>query len=131
MKLIDQPEWNDVWQGETMAVEDDVHWICLPMIFNQRLIGVLDDGNTFGATWGWCYGSREAVREAVQGWDPQTQDEPMGWHKRASGPVRMAPRREEDVEYNRARCAHGSYLHSGTCERTVVCDDFRRRRSGF
>lgn len=50
-----------------------------------------------------------------------TQDEPAGWHKRPTWPVRQAPRRDEEPDHNRPRCVHGCYLHDGC--RTASCPE--------
>ena len=57
-------------------------------------------------------------------WDPDTQDEPTGWHKRPTTPARQAPRRDEQPDYNRPRCVHGCYLHDGC--RTIACPEATR-----
>jgi hypothetical protein len=44
----------------------------------------------------WCYPQDlDLVRAAVRAWDPDTQDEPEGWHKRNLH-VHVVPRREDD-----------------------------------
>jgi hypothetical protein len=58
---------------------------------------------------GWCYRGLEAAAAAVAAWDPLTQDEPPGWHKRATPGLRCAPDRDPGHDLNRGRCVHGVY----------------------
>ena len=131
MKLNDPLTWDSVWQGDLLGESDGVRWLCLPMIFNHRLIGVVNDYDAFGATWGWCFASREQALESFRAWDPETEDEPLGWHKRVTGPVRQAPELLLNPEHNLSRCRHGSYLDTEKCAVADVCDDFISRRRGF
>ncbi|MGW2951582.1 hypothetical protein [Streptomyces eurythermus] len=112
------------WQGFELARDDRHRYVWLWYGFNIRLIAI--PGGPDGLTawdYGWCYPrDPELVARAVADWDPDVQDEPMGWHKRPSSPPRRAPRRDEDPAYNRPRCVHGSYLHE-SC-RTVNCPEF-------
>lgn len=105
-----------------MLAEDATHrWILLSFGYNMRLITV-PHGERNGWDYGWCYPRDEAaVRAALESYDPDTQDEPMGWHKRPGADVRRAPRRDECPEYNRPRCQHGAYLAEACQDR--FCPD--------
>lgn len=115
------PIWDDHWQGYELAADDSRRYLWLWHGYNIRLIAVpLDD--TLGYDHGWCYPRDPAlVAAAVAAWDPDTQDEPTGWHKRPTMPVRRAPRHDEQPDYNRPRCVHGCYLHDGC--RTIGCPE--------
>lgn len=108
--LLPAAVWDDGWAGLVLAEDGTHRWILLEFGYNLRLITV-PHGEKNGWDYGWCYPrDTAAVRAALEGYDPDTQDEPMGWHKRPGADVRKAPRREEDPEYNRPRCQHGAYL---------------------
>ncbi|WP_435610019.1 hypothetical protein [Streptomyces sp. C10-9-1] len=128
MDLI-EPSYDVLWGGPVLAAADGMRWIAVPMLVNHRLVGVPDDGDG-SAAYGWCYGSLAAIVAAVAVWDPATQDEPLGWHKRAGEPARRAPERHRDPDHNRARCVHGSYRHTGRCDRTPYCTEFMKETSG-
>jgi hypothetical protein len=115
--------WDEGWAGLVLAEDDTHRWILLSFGFNMRLITV-PHGERNGWDYGWCYPRDEAaVRAVLEDYDPDTQDEPMGWHKRPGAAVRRAPRREERPEYNRPRCQHGAYL-AEVC-RDRFCPDLR------
>lgn len=99
--------------GLVIGQSSDCRWIITQMTFNWRLIGVPVEYAESNPEYGWCFASPAALMLAANAWDPETQDEPLGWHKRAGIP-RRAPRRDELKEYNQPRCVHGSYLHE-TC----------------
>ncbi|MFF8406930.1 hypothetical protein ACF06P_35545 [Streptomyces sp. NPDC015684] len=123
MKLIERPEPDPLWQGPVVAHESRCRWIAIPMLFNHRLVCV-PDGERYGAAeYGWCYRSLAALIASAAVFEPDTQDEPLGWHKRAGGGLRRAPNRCQDPEHNRPRCVHGSYIDAGLCEHTSVCPD--------
>ncbi|MFJ9114465.1 hypothetical protein ACIRJO_02835 [Streptomyces sp. NPDC102394] len=61
---------------------------------------------------------------------PDTQDEPLGWHKRAGADIRLAPHRDQDPEHNRPRCVHGSYLGADFCEHAAVCPEILNSSKG-
>ncbi|MFJ5037999.1 hypothetical protein [Streptomyces parvulus] len=124
----DTPILDEHWQGFELARDDTRRYVWIWHGFNLRLIAVHADDPT-GYDHGWCYArDPEAVAAAVAAWDPDTQDEPAGWHKRATWPVRQAPRRSENPTYNRARCVHGCYLDQGC--RTVNCKEVLRYQDG-
>lgn len=115
-----QPLPDEHWHEE-LAADDTHRYLWLWQGFNIRLIAVPHDDN-LGYDHGWCYPRDPAiVQAAVAAWNPDTQDEPAGWHKRPTYPVRRAPRRDEEPAYNRSRCVHGCYLHEGC--RTIGCPE--------
>lgn len=117
------PIYDSRWEGTELAADDTHRYLWIWQGFNIRLIAVPkgEDGE-WGYDHGWCYPrDPELVARAVADWNPDTQDEPTGWHKRPTHPVRRAPRREEEPEHNRPRCVHGCYLADGC--RTVNCPD--------
>ncbi|WP_406170234.1 hypothetical protein OIE52_39050 [Streptomyces canus] len=115
------PLIDEHWQGEELAADDTHRYLWLWQGFNIRLVAVPHDDD-LGYDHGWCYPRDPAiVRAAVAAWNPDTQDEPAGWHKRPTQPARQAPRRDEEPDYNQPRCVHGSYLHDGC--RTINCPE--------
>jgi len=107
------PAWDDHWQGELLATDDTHRYLWFWHGYNIRVIAVPHDEPT-GYDHGWCYPrDPAAVRAAIAAWDPDAQDEPLGWHTRPTRPVRRAPYRDEQPDYNRPRCEHGCYLHAG------------------
>lgn len=132
MTVIRHPEpiWDDHWQGFELAADGSHRFVWLWQGFNIRLIAVpCGEAGTWGYDDAWCFPRDPAlVAAAVAAWDPETQDEPTGWHKRPTMPVRRAPRRDEAAEFNRPRCVHGCYLHEGC--RTVACPEADGYRDG-
>lgn len=123
MPAIHHPEpiWDDHWQAEELATDDTHRYLWMWHGSNIRLIAV-PHGDTMGYDHGWCYPHNPAlVTAAVAAWDPDTEDEPAGWHKRPTFPLRRAPRREEAPDRNQPRCVHGCYIHDGC--RTIGCPD--------
>jgi hypothetical protein len=119
-RMSDRP-YDSRWEGYVLGEDDTYRYLWIWMGSNIRVIAVLHDDPT-GYEHGWCFPrDPRAVELAAAEWDPATQDEPTGWHKRATWPVRRAPRRDEAPEYNRPRCTHGCYLHEGC--RTINCRD--------
>lgn len=117
------PRHDPRWEGTELAADDTHRYVWIWQGFNIRLITVPrgEDGN-WGYDHAWCFPRDPAlVAQAVADWNPDTQDEPTGWHKRPTRPVRRAPRREEEPEHNRPRCVHGCYLDEGC--RTVNCPE--------
>lgn len=120
--LLPAPVWDDDWAGLVLAEDATHRWILLSFGYNMRLITVPHRERN-GWDYGWCYPrDTAAVLAALESYDPDTQNEPMGWHKRPGAAVRQAPRWEKDPEYNRPRCQHGAYL-AETC-RDRFCPDF-------
>ncbi|WP_284576694.1 hypothetical protein [Streptomyces sp. 2P-4] len=119
-RLSDLP-YDDHWEGYVLG-QDDVHrFLWIWQGFNIRVIAV-PHGDTTGYDHAWCYPrDPAAVEAAIEQWDPDVEDEPLGWHKRATTEPRRAPHRDRDRAYNRPRCRHGDYIH-GTC-RTTNCPD--------
>lgn len=118
-----EPLTDEHWQGEELAADDTHRYLWIWQGFNIRLIAVpKDDPECLGYDHGWCFPrDPSVVRDAVAEWDPDIEDEPSGWHKRPTVPVRRAPRRAEAPSYNRPRCVHGCYVHDGC--RTIGCPD--------
>src|SRR3546814_17283275 len=98
------------------------------MFYNHRLVCVYDDDPAGCAAYGWCYRSLAALIAAAAVYEPDTQDEPLGWHKRAGADVRRAPDRDQDPTPHRARCDPGRYLHArrpdppGFCQELLTPD---------
>jgi hypothetical protein len=127
-RLSDLP-YDEHWEGYVLCQDDEHRYLWIWHGFNIRVIAV-PHGGTTGYDHAWCYPRDPAtVEAAIEQWDPATEDEPLGWHKRATTKPRRAPHRDRDRAYNQPRCRHGDYLH-GTC-RTVNCPDERddRRRA--
>lgn len=127
MDLIENSEVDPRWEdslhpdsGRIVARSSDTRWAAVHMGFNWRLMDLREDGCY---SFGWCYRNRLAILAAVAVWDPDVQDEPLGWHKRA-GEIRRAPHREEAPQYNRDRCVHGTYADAMFCARARVCASF-------
>lgn len=123
MNLIETPDTDPLWQGLVVAHESGCRWIAVRMLVNHRLVCVYDDDSSGCAAYGWCYRSLAALVASAAVFEPDTQDEPLGWHKRAGDDVRRAPNRDQDPDHNRDRCVHGSYLDAGFCERAEVCPE--------
>lgn len=125
--LLPQPEWDAHWVGLVLGEDATHRWILLDYNYNLRLVAVPPGEMLTGPDYAWCYPrDRAAVLAALEDYDPDTQDEPMGWHKRPGCAIRKAPRRQERPEYNRPRCQHGAYLDE-QCQ-DQFCPDFEKRR---
>ncbi|MFD4315047.1 hypothetical protein [Streptomyces sp. NPDC058548] len=123
MQLHETPILDPHWEGMEIAADRTHRYVWIWQGFNIRLLALpkTEEGQ-IGYDHGWCYPKDPAlVAASVAAWEPDTQDEPAGWHKRPTWPVRQAPRRDEDPLYNRPRCVHGPYLADGC--RTVNCPD--------
>ncbi|MFE4796177.1 hypothetical protein ACFRFL_13935 [Streptomyces sp. NPDC056708] len=122
MKLNQPPILDTHWEGFELAADDAHRYVWIWQGFNIRLIALPKSDDQWGYEHGWCYPrDPELVAACVAAWEPDTQDEPVGWHKRPTSPTRRAPHRDKDPQYNRARCAHGCYLEEGC--RTVNCPE--------
>lgn len=126
MELLATPEWDEEWQGEIIARHDGWRYVWLWYGWNIRLI-VIWDGPPSAERWGvpyaWCYERKdgpEAVCAALRAWNPDTQDEPPGYKKRAAD-ARTAPSRDPLDPVNRPRCEHGGYMDVDNDCRTDVC----------
>lgn len=123
MQLHPAPLLDPHWEGYELSADSTHRYVWIWQGFNIRLLAIPhgEDGR-HGYDHGWCYPrDPQLVAASVAAWDPATQDEPTGWHKRPTHPVRQAPQRENDPEYNRARCVHGPYIDEGC--RTINCPD--------
>lgn len=120
LKVYEQPIRND--RESFTVAEDDEYWYdMLPMMFNHRLV-LCPKNNPLVYEWAWCFNGPLELGAAVHVWDPDTQNEPVGWKKRPSElRSRVAPRAEEDSQYNRFRCIHGSYPEDGPCVVAEYC----------
>jgi hypothetical protein len=104
-------EWTDPTTGRTYIIE------MAQMLYNWRLYLTPKDLPDFWE-FGWCFraGLHAAVAAAI--WHPDTEDEPDGWHKRATyDNVRQAPNREEGAPI---RCIHGRWARDMDCD-VVPC----------
>lgn len=138
MRLLKKPYVPGPWASPThparvVAEGAGCFWMSAPMMLgNYRLVGIPKAPNgveqDWNPAWGWCFRGELALMAAVNVWQPEVEDEPFGWHKRA-GEVRQAPRRHEALEYNRPRCDHGSYFADGKCVIDEHCLEFRERKS--
>lgn len=131
MILHDPPVLDLDWESYELARDSVRRYVWIWQGPNIRLLGILLDDplRMNGYSHGWCYPrDPRVVAASVAAWDSDVQDEPTGWHKRPTSPVRRAPRRDEDPVYNRARCVHGCYLESGC--RTVNCPEEIALRTG-
>lgn len=120
MHLYDKPVTNDR-EGITLAEDDDSYYEAVRMLFNWRL--VVTPKSAVGVySYGWCYDGPAPIAAALKVWDPETQNEPLGWKKRpATQLIRVAPRAGENPEYNRPRCDHGGYPDTGRCVTDPYC----------
>ncbi|MFD4858344.1 MULTISPECIES: hypothetical protein [Streptomyces] len=120
MTLIRYEEPQVIEYGLALGEDEDYSYEMWPQLFNDRLVLRVKRA-PWSWEYGWCFEKRGglAVAAAFAIWDTETQDEPVGWHKRP-GLIRQAPRRDENPEYNRPRCVHGSYMHEA-CARDPYC----------
>lgn len=129
-ELVLDPYWteerySDI-SGAIIGRGGDCRWIMVRMAFNWRLIGVPEEREESNPEYGWCFPGLTELKLACFAWDPETQDEPLGWHKRAGSP-RRARHRHQDLAYNRPRCVHGSYLTQASCAVDEFCGEFKER----
>lgn len=126
MHLHEEPyPFNAMWGSVELATDGAHRYLIVPMGLNQRLIGI--DSYEM-PVYGWCFKSGHHAMAALVAWDPYTQDEPILWHKRA-GELRQAPCRDLNLDYNRPRCVHGSYLHERVCDINPLCREMPRQGS--
>jgi hypothetical protein len=89
MQLHEQPHaLNAAWKAAELATDGTHRYLIVRMGLNHRLIGI-DQRNM--PTYGWCFKTYHHAYAALLLWEPDTQDEPLFWHKRAGEP-RRAPR---------------------------------------
>ena len=123
---IDKPDgllvWDEHWNGYVLGSDAEHRFLWLWQGFNIRLIAVPQGMGDPGYEHAWCFPrDPEAVETAAADWNPETQDEPTGWHKRATHPPRLAPHRDQEPGYNRPRCLLGCSLADGC--RTINCPE--------
>ncbi|MFH9606931.1 hypothetical protein [Streptomyces sp. NPDC017448] len=121
----DEPEV--IEEGLRLGEDDEFTYECWPQMYNDRLV-LRSKKDPYTYEYGWCFPKQlgVAVAAALAVWNPETQDEPVGWHKRAVQNIRRAPRRDEDPAYNRERCVHGSYMDA-YCTVDLHCPRDRAR----
>lgn len=108
-------------EGVRCAEDETYFYELWKMLFNWRLI-VRPKKDPWSWDYGWCYDGQLEAAASLHVWNPEIQDEPIGWKKRATRDViRRAPRRNEDPEYNRVRCVHGDYPEDGQCSKDKYC----------
>ncbi|MFJ1700480.1 hypothetical protein ACIOHC_36415 [Streptomyces sp. NPDC088252] len=121
MTLIRHDPPIPIEEGLRLGEDDDYLYEMWPQLFNDRLVLRVKKIPT---TWryGWCFKQANglAVVAAFAVWDPETEDEPIGWHKRPGREVRKAPQRDTKPDYNQPRCVHGDYM-SMACLRDPFC----------
>lgn len=92
----------------------------VPMLSNHRLVMTPVNSLDFW-DYGWCYSGPALAVISLGAWNPQVDDEPAGWHKRAGYSIRRAPGRSPDAK---VRCWHGHWPELGQCE-YVYCEAWR------
>ncbi|WP_371590868.1 hypothetical protein [Streptomyces sp. NBC_00470] len=113
LDLYPQPVENDR-ECLTLAEDETYYYDAINMLFNWRLV-MTPKATPEMWLYGWCYDGQLALTLALKTWDPETQNEPLGWKKRPTRVVRVAPHPETDTGYNRFRCIHGHYPADGPC----------------
>lgn len=129
MIILPELTYDATWEGWEVAADDTCRWLALPMIFNTRLVALPAAASGIWL-YGWCYANMPALLASATLFDPDTENEPYGWHKRAGAFVRVAPRPQDCKRegYNTPRCVHGSWLSQGQCTVVDVCASFRTER---
>lgn len=130
MELLDNPYVPNEWAHTTnpawvIAEGSGFLWMSAPMAFGAfHLLGVNgpDHVMAFSPVHGWAYRSEAPLLAALASWNPETENEPVGWHKRQGDP-RLAPHGDRRPEYNFPRCIHGSYVVRGMCDVTPYCKE--------
>lgn len=107
-------------EARTLARWQDWYIELTPMLYSHRLL-MTPAANPLIWSYGWCYQSPTLAVVAMVAWDPATEDEPAGWHKRPTAVVRRAPDRPTGAP---VRCAHGHWPLLGQCE-YVGCEAWR------
>lgn len=136
MELLATPVHDKRWEAYEVARQSGYRYLWCWYGYNIRLLAMRTSpgasASDYGYMWAWCYerdNGPEAVLEALAAWNPDTQDEPPGYKKRATS-YRRAPHRDPDDPLNRDRCEHGGYMADDDC-RTAVCHTtigWRRKR---
>ncbi|MFE4863267.1 hypothetical protein [Streptomyces sp. NPDC056670] len=108
-------------EGFTIAEDDEYFYDALPYAFNWRLV-MTPKADPRVWDYGWCYDGSASLILAMRVWNPETQNEPLGWKKRPTGrTARIAPRAGTEPKYNRPRCVHGHYPADGPCSTDPYC----------
>lgn len=125
--IYEEPKPNDR-ESFTVAEDDEYFYDLLIYFYNHRLV-MTPKTNTWGWDWGWCFAGAKELTAGLFVWNPMTQNEPLGWHKRPTGPKsRVAPLAEQEPQYNRLRCVHGQYPDDGPCVISQFCEVHERRQ---
>lgn len=124
MRLHDNPIFTPEWEAAELAADGTYRYLIVPMGRNYRLVGI---DRYAMPNYDWCFKSYQLALAALIAWNPDTQDEPLFWHKRA-GALRQAPHRDHDPDYNSPRCVHGSYLHDRVCDIDPLCNEMPPRQ---
>jgi len=108
LKLYKKPVLNDR-EGLTVA-EDDLFFydILMPPLWGVTLV-MTPKGQRLFWSYGWKFEDFHRLKTSMEKWQPQTQNEPLGWVRRMGNAVRVAPYAEAEPWYNRLRCVHGGY----------------------
>jgi hypothetical protein len=122
--VVQRPDWG----GIEVAADEQFTYVICRMLYTHRLHVIRKGPGITVATYAWCFKKLPLAVAAVGVWDPETQNEPLWWHKRA-GETRYAPRQHEQAEYNLPRCIHGSYLHQPSCDIDPFCHEVPRQGS--
>lgn len=82
--MTHEPEW--LAEQEAWLIKDTEHWRVLvsPMAFNHRILLCSQAEWRFTWTAGWCYDHREAAVLAARVFDPETDQDPVGFKKLAA-----------------------------------------------
>ena len=107
-------------QARTLARWDKWLIELAPMLYNHRLL-MTPVAMPDIWSYGWCYADPTLAVVGMVAWDPATEDEPAGWHKRPTAVIRQAPHRPPGAP---VRCRHGHWPLMGQCE-NVGCEAWR------
>lgn len=79
----------DEYGAVTIKQVGDDYVLVVPMIYNDRV--VISDAPQYGYDHAWCFDKGAPAIVAALVWDPDTQDEPLGYKKKATAGRRKAP----------------------------------------
>ena len=102
MGEVTSAQWTELPDGGVRLKETETHFIdVIPMIYNWRIVTT---PKNFPKVYdrGWCYAGRDKTPAvlAALAWDPDTEEEPMGWIKQAAPPTgRRRPDGDPSREY--------------------------------
>ena len=75
--------WDGHMRGWVIKETEDWYVAVVPMLFNHRIVFGPQVTRTTEYERGWCYPSAVPAVIAALAWEPDTQDEPVGFVKRA------------------------------------------------